>query len=196
MKTLFATILLLISTVTWAGNSCLEIDIMLCADFSGSVQGHEEYVANAMWAFVDRFDLSEASVKIGIVIFNEGATLLSPLTTDKKKLQNIILAISNSRAQYGTAMDAGLMTAGEELLYGRKVTKMLVLITDGAPDYQNKATEASKLVQLSGVNICGVYVGTDVGDLAYLKTICKENCVSETSFSGLADELKKLDVCL
>lgn len=194
---LFIAILFLFSSAQ-AQQSCLEVDIVLVADMSGSVQGHEYQVAEACMAFVDRFGLSEASVKIGLIMFNNDAYLLTDLTTNKDKLKNLVVAMGNTEARGGTNMDAALQEAFNQIVHGRRVMKIIVLISDGAPDTPLDVETTVAQINATGVvSVCGIYVGTDSGNAAFMEKISNPHCyVQSQDFTRLAEELKKLDICL
>jgi|SRR5690606_2347657 len=197
MKTLLLTLLLAIATIGYSQNtSCLQVDIMLVGDYSGSVDGQQEHIADAMDAFVSRFGLSEMAVKIGIVTFNSSVTLHSGLTTNKAKLNAAIQNIREGIPSGTTGLDAALYVAGEELLYGRKVPKLLVLITDGAPDNKTTAASVAKEIKVFGnITICGILVTNYTSDAEWLESICTDGCYSQSSYEALAEELKQLDIC-
>lgn len=199
MKKLFlsACILFAAFAASFCQSSCLQVDIMLVGDYSGSVDGHQEYVANAMWAFVDRFGLSEASVKIGIITFNSEVTLHTGLTTNKAKLQNIIVGLSTTVPSGTTNLKDALYESVNQLQYGRKVPKLLVIISDGVPDDREETAQlAGEVQKLIGATVCGIYVSAPGGEPGWLKNICSDGCYSETSYETLAEELKKLDICM
>lgn len=194
MKTLLLT--LLVSTCSYC-QGCLEMDIMIIGDYSGSIYGRQKYVADAVDAFISRFDLSERGMKIGILTFNDNSTLWSGLTTNKKKLQQTVTSLYELTPSGSTNLSTALQDAALELQYGRKVPKLIVLITDGMPDNAPDAEKtAREIYTFFNINICGIYVNGSYGDAQWLEKICTNSCFSRSSFEYLAEQLKRMDICL
>ena len=174
--------------------SCLQIDIMLLADMSGSVQGQEQFVKAALYTFANQFDLSEDNVKIGVVTFDSDATLWCPLTADKNKLLAVIGQINN--ASGGSNMTAGLAEASDQLLhYGRPYyNKLIIIISDGGIWDIPATTGFSDILTRGGIRTCGVLIEDQDTDSQTMETIC-HGCYERSSYRNLSNELKKLDIC-
>lgn len=201
MKVLIFILLLLVSFSTKEesikNEGCLKLDIILLADMSSSVDGHETFIHDAMKSFIDRFELSEEGVRIGLIRFADTAYLLSGLTTDKQELYYGLRSINPTSAYGSTEMaDAIKLSADEFLKNGRPlIKKIVVIISDGAPNSKQDARNAaSYLKSIDSTIICGVFVSSKV-DQTFLQEISSEFCYVESNYETLVEELKKLDIC-
>lgn len=199
MKTIILILtLLLTSSFNTNDDGCLQLDIMLVADISSSVNGSENFINEALTAFVTRFDLSEDGIKIGFIKFCSAPFLMNSLTTNKYSLFKSISTIKLESSYGTTNMSGALFLAADELMqYGRPSTKKIVIvISDGEPDRIDETREAALLLKAFGeTSICGVFVAGNIGkDL--MKEISSPYCYVESDYNNLVNELKKLDICL
>lgn len=190
-------LLLLTFLVTTPQPDCLKVDIILVGDFSGSVGGYEKFVTDAFTAFIDKFNLSEEGVKIGMVYFDESAYLISPLTNNKDTLRNRF-DNSNPIAGGDTNLKDALMVSFNELTEnGRQGYKrIIILISDGDAQDKEGAEIIARQVKSTGVMICGVLIVSGFSQNEYMKQVSSEFCYVETSYENLIEELRKLDICL
>jgi Mg-chelatase subunit ChlD len=180
---------------------CAQIDILLVGDFSSSVFGNEKFIADAFKGFIDQFELSETTVKMGIISFNENPTILSTLTSDQTQLQEALHEISTESASGTTNIDSALVTAGEEMLSNRGrygINKIIILISDGDPDDIHVKKDAIVHVENLrnyGITVCSILILANNIDRDFMKII-SNGCYSEANYHSLAVELKKLDFCM
>jgi len=172
--------------------------MILVADKSSSVQTNKMFITEALLAFVDRFQLSENGIKIGIVGFSTEAKLYNELSDNKEEiLNNIPIMQIDDNLGTSTSIDLGLYVAANELKnHGREGTfKVIVIITDGNPDSEYSALNSAQYIKdINNYNICGIFVKNNSDD-SFLKKISSDNCYVETYFENLIQELNKLDVC-
>ena len=177
---------------------CLNLDVVLLTDMSGSVWRNEQFIARALTAFVERFELSESTMKISIIRFSDDAIVLNNLTTDKETLNHSINNIRTKKAIGSTNMTFGLLTAMNELFYnGRKTSKkLIILITDGAPNYPHETIRtADEIKNLYLVDICGIFVDSSSGNSYFLEKVSSSYCYSESNYEQLTELLKTIDIC-
>lgn len=178
---------------------CLELDILLIADLSGSVDGHELFIRDALKAFVERFELSENGIKIGYIKFSGYAELENRLTVDKDDLLRSINRIDSSSTGSSTNLTHAFhLTMNEFMSNGRpNVGKIVILISDGDPDSEESAMESATLLKtMPGTSICGVFVAASGGKKEFMKELSSSFCYVESNFENLIVELKKMDICL
>lgn len=180
--------------------SCLQMDIMLLGDFSASVDGHEKFVTDAFSAFVNKFDLDENGLKIGVIGFSNDATLISPLTSDKEKISTGIDKWVES--DYGTGgttnmKDAMFLAMNEFTVNGRTLyRKLLIVVSDGKPDSPDQVLAISEQFKSMNIGVCGVLIVAENYDDKYMKNLSSNFCYVETDYNNLIEELKKMDICL
>lgn len=182
-------------------SGCAQLDIVLIGDFSGSVKGREKFIVEAFSTFIDQFELSESTVKIGLIAFDDFAHILSPLTSDKATIQTGFDKMKTNQASGGTEMLVGLSAAFTEIIgkNGRSgIQKIIILVSDGDPDDSDKAGEAEMIKQLTSssyVMVCSIVITQSSCDREFMKEI-SNGCYAEADYMSLAFELKNLDICL
>lgn len=194
---------------------CLKLDIMILADRSTSVSGKEQFIHDAVYTFIDKFELAEEGIKIGLITFANSARVESHLTSEKDTLKMKCSVISPHSAMGSTNLSHAFeLTVEEMVVNGRQgVMKMIILITDGEPDNKAEAAgHASLLKSMPGTLIWGILV-TKMEDNSspfimympnyvsnygaeYLKSISSPNCFIESDYNNLVNQVKKLDICL
>lgn len=175
-------------------SDCLQVDIMLVADFSGSVIGYEGFVQDAFISFVNQFELSEETVKVGVVTFNSSAYLHCPISSDKP---HIIDRIENFHAATGNTnmLDAIQISVQELLNNGRPgYKKIIVLVSDGMPDDRAQVQSACEQMNVFGLNVYGILIESFGHDEEFMNSISTHYLKSD--YESLSVEIKKLDICL
>ena len=193
LKLLISTLLLLATP----RQGCLELDIILVADLSGSVYRNEYFVADAFDAFVDRFKLSETTIKVGVVVFNDHPMMLTGLTADKDKVRLAIDIIRRSSGNGTTNMVDAFYIAANELINGGRygVKKVLIIVSDGKPNRRTAALETIlQLRTIYDLSVCGVWIGGDFGEV-FMQNISSDYCYVVSDYRTLVKRLKRLDVC-
>lgn len=171
-------------------NECLQVDILLVVDVSTSVAGEERFVKEAINMFVSQFELSEETVKVGLVTFGDNAHLVCPLTTDKALL-NVNLSGWGS-----TNMAEGFFVAFNELMKSGRpgYRKVIVLLSDGQPDEKEATKTIASQISQANVLVYGIVIEAGGRDEAFMDEISDHYLKSD--FTRLPEEIKKLDVCL
>lgn len=146
---------------TSSSKGCVsEVNFMILVDTSGSMGGT---------AIIDACDATKRlasdiidlnSHKMGIVGFGDTATLISGLSSNKSEL---ISSVDKLSIYGGTNMYDGIVTGVNEL---KKVNsqKVIILITDGAPDSRKKTLEAKKYAEENGIDIIAIGAGHGVSE--------------------------------
>lgn len=174
---------------------CLELDVVLLIDISGSIQGHEHKAQEAVKIFLDGLELADDGIMVSIVTFSSEPRLICSLSSDKTMLKgkaNDI--ISDNGATY---IASGLYLSVEQLLkVGREgVKKMIIVISDGqVADPETSKTICSQL-KVAMIGICSVLILTDVHNRDFMRDI-SNGCYIESSYDNLPKEIKKLDMCI
>lgn len=195
MKTLLFTLLLALTS--FKTPSCLQLDLILVGDISYSVRGNEKFISDAFVSFIDRFELSEDGIQIGMILFNNGPYIISNLSSDKESLKNEGLKIRTLLSDNGTKLFPALEASLQEFMtHGYKNhRKIIIIVSDGViDDKQETIKTVNKLNQL-GIQVCGILINTGGSDPVFLKRICND-CYSESDYESLGKELEKLGICL
>ena len=191
-------------------NGCLEMDIILLLDFSGSVEGYEKFIVDALEAFSDRFQISEDRVRIGVIVFNNDPIIISGLTGNKDKIVENILKIKELRADGGTYMFPALMSAEMEFEKNpRDERKMIIFVSDGKPSdakgYWKKTNgeikegnifEFSQKIKSKGIEICGIFIDNGEPGRNFMMKISTTPYFFDSDYLSLILTLRKLDICL
>ena len=191
---MFLSIILLFTT-----HGCLKLDIILVADLSGSVYRYEYFVADAFDAFIDRFELSETGVKVGVIVFNDSPALLTGLTADKIKIRRAINIIRDATGTGSTNMtDTFYAVTNELVLNGRKdVKKVIIIVSDGIPNRRNTTLKTVMQLRIMyDLTVCGVWIGGPDRGQEFMQNISSEYCYAASDYKGLVKQLKRLDICI
>jgi len=178
---------------------CLQLDIVMVSDFSGSVVGHDHFIKKALSTFVNRFDLYEDGVMISVIRFSTKTVVISPLTDNRDSLLARINRIPNAKVYGNTQMLLALNRARMELASnGREgVSKMIILISDGDPnDPKDVMQFATHLKDVRDITICGILINGSQAQDKYMRNISSPPCYVATNFESLADQLEVLDICM
>ena len=186
-------------SVTSTGG-CLDIDIILLVDLSGSVDIKKDFIVDALNAFVGRFELSETTMRMGMVSFNSEPHVFSNLTGDVNQLKEAFNEIKSSYCRGETNIYSGLIASTNQFREFKRenINKMIILISDGAASMFRKETLdfAEELKGIYGIKICGVYVRSDDGEPDYLTTLCSADCFVLSDYESLREALERLNICL
>ena len=120
--------------------------------------------------------------RVGLITFNTSAELLCPLTqNDNKELNE---QIKNINVNGGTNTLAALKLAESEFEKSGDRRKIIILVTDGYPDDQQKTFECAKLLRSKNVLIYSIGLG--LSDIEYLRNISGRNQIF------VIEDIKKL----
>lgn len=149
------------------------IDILLVLDRSGSMLGEKlRLLRDAAASFVA--DIDFASGRVGVVSFNDTATLDAPLSAQAGPPRD---AVRNLQATGSTLINVGLARARQEIQQrGRpEARKVIVLFSDGIEnrdDANRTRAEADQLKRTLGVEIFTVSIG---GSSTLLRTVATDD---------------------
>ena len=139
------------------------VDIVVTLDVSGSMAAEDFQPRNRLAVakgVVGDFMRRRPSDRIGLVIFAAQSLTKSPLTTDSAVLLRQLDDVRLNVLPDGTAIGSGLATALTRLRHSKAVSRIVVLVTDGA----NNAGEidpatAADLAKAMEVRVYTVGVG-------------------------------------
>lgn len=174
---------------------CLEMEIVLLVNVSGSVKGHELQVNTAVASFVKYLGLSEEGIRVGIVTFDDVTHIVHPLSGDSS---SILSTLGDMFINYNsTDMAIGINTCTNMFNNQARehVKKMLIIISDGDVDNQDSALEQASFIKKRGVGICTVLILNNSSKEPFMSQIA-DGCYVKSSYENLVDEIKKLDICI
>ena len=185
MKLLYI-LLLLMCNVTITDPQCLKLDLVLLVDVSGSVQGHEYFINNAVKEFITKF--KNTDVNIGMITFADNAKIEFHLGDAP-----IYTITTSGTTDLSDAIDLGVV----ELFSDRArngYRKMLLIISDGSPNDINGSKIKAQQSKTIGIGIAGVLINAADSHPDYMKEI--SDVYVETNFELLSEELLKLNLCI
>ncbi|HLF79254.1 MAG TPA: VWA domain-containing protein [Dehalococcoidia bacterium] len=185
--------------------------IILALDVSGSMLA-EDVKPNRMdatkKAVRDFVEQQPKGVKIGLVSFSDGASLLSPPATDRKPL---LQAISRLRPLRGTNMGAGLQIAleavnldGDAPLGATPAARgaptptpvpnskappaSIVLVSDGQSNVGPNVLQVADLAVAANIKVYTIGIGTAQGADVTVQGRTTRTVLDEESLRGVADK--------
>lgn len=139
------------------------IDIVLAIDVSSSMLARD-FKPDRIGAARDvaaKFIVDRTNDRMGLVVFASESFTQSPLTTDKRSLQNLIGQISCGVLDDGTAIGNGLATSINRLKESDAKSKVIILLTDGV---NNSGTimppTAADIAKTYGIKVYTIGVGS------------------------------------
>lgn len=176
---------------------CLQADIMIIMDWSGSERGNECTLATAATMFAAELPVEETQIHMGLITFNSTIEDVVPLGSDKMLLLTNIAVIALTNANSGTYIEDAIMTAGQMLNNGRNVPKVIVIISDGEIyDMNSGLLQLTALKHALPIGIFAVQIGGDSTGFQNLVLLTgNANSVEQTIPSELLTALKKLNIC-
>ena len=145
------------------------VDFELLVDVSGSMRGEPlKQAKEASYRLVN--DIIDFNVhQLGVIGFGDNVQEMQSLTHDKKEL---MLSIDRLEAYGGTYM-AKAIELGREKLKNSKRRKVMMIVTDGAPNSKSSTTNAAETAKKAGIDIITIAAGNGA-DAAFLKTIATD----------------------
>ncbi len=175
---------------------CKDVDIMLLADYSQSINGYEKWITNAMFSFVDHVDMNNGDVQIGSIAFNTDAEITGELTAQKKKALQGIEYMSNKVGMGVTNLSDALYKAvnefserGEE---GRR--KIVIIISDGRPDNEQNVLIITEQMRAMQIEIYTILVDANGSSPAFMQEI--STMYFKSDYEGLASAINNINLCL
>lgn len=144
-----------------------QASIMLVMDASGSMAASDlepNRISAAKDAAKEFLDSLPLGMRVGLVSFNDYASLAAPLTSDKGAVEQ---ALDRLRVNGGTAMGDGLAVALDQIKVeregGRRVPASILVLTDGVSNRGVPSQEVAENARDAGVRIYSIGVGTEKG---------------------------------
>lgn len=149
---------------SWEEATTEGIDIQLALDVSGSMAAKDFAPSRLEVAkrIVRRFVAERPGDRIGLTTFSGSALTRSPLTTDRRMLDELVSALAPTLTPDGTAIGVALANAAGRLKDSQAKSKVIVLVTDGV----NNAGEidplsAAAVAEGLGLRVYTVGVGSE-----------------------------------
>jgi Ca-activated chloride channel homolog len=154
------------------------VEVMVVVDVSRSMLAEDvrpSRLAHAKKEIIHLLD-NLGGDKVGLIAFAGSSVLLSPLTMDKSALKMFVEGLSpDSVETQGTEIARALNEAkeaflrgGTEASEGSRVTKVVVLISDGE-DHEKGAETVAKELTEQGIRIFTMAFGTEAGSKVALR---------------------------
>ena len=137
--------------------------VFLLLDVSGSMEDKLCQAKSGALGFAK--DAIGKGYAVGVILFGSSASLLSPPCNDLSSLKVYIEKISIS----GSTNMAHAIQLGVEQHQGKHGQRVLVIVTDGAPDDREATLDAAKIAKVAGIDI--ITIGTDGADIQFLKLL-------------------------
>ncbi len=198
MKTLIFLLFIGINT-GFKEESCIKADLIILADQSGSVYMDNGYVYKAISSFVSRFELEEEGLKMAFITFNSDISIKYHLGANRDSLMKAVHSINYTIPTGNTRLFEALLASINEFnVYGRTdINRIVVIISDGAPDDTYSAIEAAKQLKLMyNCKIYGILVKSTLTNEPFMQQLSSKGCYLETNYTSLIENLEKLDICL
>lgn len=148
----------------YGSNSMTEgIDIVMALDVSGSMLARDFKPdrISAAKEVAAKFVVDRPNDRIGLVVFAGESFTQSPLTTDKRSLQNLIGQVQSGILEDGTAIGNGLATAINRLKESDAKSKVVILLTDGVNNSGQVAPlTASEIAKSYDIRVYTIGVGS------------------------------------
>lgn len=145
------------------------VDFELLVDTSGSMSGMP--IRQAKQASIQLIkEIIDLNVhRLGIIGFGQKVTECSPLTQDRNRL---IMDIDSLDTFGGTRM-ADAISMGIKVLSGSKRRRVLMIVTDGAPNNRTATSRAAQSAVENGIDIITIAAGSGA-DQDYLATLASQ----------------------
>ena len=168
-------------------SQCLEADIIILVDFSGSEEGNEKHLTQAVREFTQT--LPSETVQIGIIGFANSYTIWCPLGGDLNKALNVM---AQTKADGGTYITSALDAVYRQLDNERQVPKICILISDGEISDMNYGMAYLKTMKEGlPLVVYAVQIGGTIAGYGLLLILTPNVTMSK----DLAQALKALDLC-
>jgi Ca-activated chloride channel family protein len=144
-----------------------QASIMLVMDISGSMAASDlepNRITAAKEAAKEFLDSIPRGMRVGLVSFNDYASVVAPLTSDKDVVEE---RISRLRVNGGTAMGDGLAAALDQIKAeregGRRVPASILVLTDGVSNRGLPPFQVAQTAGAAGVRVYSIGVATEEG---------------------------------
>ncbi len=141
------------------------IDIQVVLDVSASMVVEDLPPASRLTVakeVVSRFIDGRRGDRIGLTVFSGSAVTRSPLTTDRRMLNELLASLEASRRLDGTAIGVGLASAAARLKDSEAETRVIILVTDGVNNTGSiDPASAAAICDGLGIRVYTVGIGSE-----------------------------------
>ena len=152
------------TSLSWQDVTTEGIDIVVAMDVSGSMLA-EDFRPNRLEAskkVAMEFIAERPHDRVGLVVYGGESFTQCPLTTDHDVLLNLFRSVDFGMIEDGTAIGEGLATAVSRLKDSKAISKVAILLTDGANNSGSIAPiTAAEIAREFGVRVYTVGVGSN-----------------------------------
>lgn len=200
MKKFLITLCLLIATsfAEVKSQGCLTADMIILIDWSGSEMGNEKELATAARLFVSELPIDTLQLRIGAIIFADEPLDMIPLTGNKFRLLQNLDDLKSTDANGGTQITESIELAGDMLVNERKVSKIIVIISDGEiPDIEDAVESLNYMKETIPLSVYAVHIGAETEENINNLILMTGNSllVEYTTSHGLVEGLRRLSFC-
>ena len=159
------------------GGSPMSMDLLI--DVSGSMSGQKLIDAKTACKKMVNEIVDLSVHEIGITTFNNTQEIICPVTSDKEALLKSIPTMS---AGWTTRMGDGIGFSTNKLLECKNAEKIIVLMTDGAPDSGDKSNIISEEIRRKHeIRLAVIYIGeTSSRGYQYAQQVASANCLNSS----------------
>lgn len=209
MRRIYLILLIVITTNVYS-QDCLDMDIILLGDYSGSVGSNAKYIKQAFHSFATSFKES-ASVRIGIVLFSDFQFTICTLTDSRSDTVIDSILLMNNFSWAGGTNIAEALEFSYMMLYNdqQSMNQTIILVSDG-DDVSSQVIPIADNIKANGVIIASVYVPTVRTTTIEIKAeytlrweqeLMKEissgkEYNTESNYKNLSNNLKTLGICM
>lgn len=144
-------------------------DILIAVDLSGSMRipdmtlsGHEANRLSVVKHVASNFIGQRQGDRLGLVLFGTHAYLQTPLTFDRKTVQDMLDDASIGLAGMKTAIGDAIGLSIKQLIHFPRESRALILMTDGANNAGNSdPMQAARIAEAHGIKIYTIGLGAD-----------------------------------
>lgn len=143
-------------------------DLMLVLDASHSMEaldftagGRQITRMQVVKGVLDRFIDARDTDRLGFIVFGSQAFVLSPLTTDRNAVRQLLAGVVPSIAGQGTALGDGIALGVKKLRERPPQSRVMLVIADGDNTHGSFAPiESARLARIHGIRIYAIGVGS------------------------------------
>jgi Ca-activated chloride channel family protein len=174
-------------------------DLVLAVDISGSMSTEDFSLGGdtvdrltALKAVADDFIGKRVGDRLGLILFGEQAYVQTPLTFDRKTLQQLLDEAVIGLAGKKTAIGDAIGLAVKRLEGGEGRRRVLILLTDGANTAGRVSPlKAAELAADQGLKIYTIGIGADtmeVGGMFFSRTVNPSADLDEETLTAIAEK--------
>jgi len=161
------------------------LDLVILADVSGALkQSGFDRLKTLYQQLVDLYMPEDSnSVRIGVIEYSDTARIVSPLESDRIKVQQALTRLSFQRGV--TRMGEAMTLSKTVLQEGRPEAQTVVLVfTDGKPTFKYSSRVAAKGLKAAGARVVMVPI-YEIGDMSFMDDLASEGRQDVLDIKGL-----------